>query len=244
MYLDHVVHFVDKTPQQTADFWQRLGYPALVGGQHLKWGTHNALLYGKDCYIEWLAIRDLQTAEDANHPLVNLFLNDRKGFGTVCLRTASIAEVNERLLADGIRTSGVMDAERQTSTGDLIRWKLLFIEEPISEGLPAPFFIEWEEDDETRYENLRSAGMASPASESMEIERCVFGVHDTEASEERWRTILGGDLQLENCLLTFQQTDRPQERLEQVRFKDGTQKVAFEEGVYCLPPSGNNKGSN
>ena len=241
MLLDHIVHFVDKRPKEAAEFWQQKGYHAIVGGQHLKWGTYNALLYSKDCYIEWLALENLEVAKSANHPLVDLFLYNERGFGTICIRTRSIAQLNERLLAEGIETSGVMDAERRTDAGDLIRWKLLFIKEAVSDRLPSPFFIEWEESDETRFDSLRATGAMTPDNESMEIETCVFGVQDIEGSEKKWRTILGGALQLENCVLEFQKTKQPKERLEQVRFKGGTQKLLFEEGVYYMPPTGNNK---
>ena len=241
MLLDHIVHFVGKSPQEASEFWRQKGYHAIAGGQHLNWGTYNALLYTKDCYIEWLALENPEVAKSADHPLVDLFLHDKRGFGTICLRTDSIAQVNERLLTEGIETSGVLDAERRTGNGDLIRWKLLFIKEAVSDRLPSPFFIEWEEGDETRYESLRSTGAITPANENTEIEACVFGVQNIESSEEKWRMILGGTLQLDNCRLEFQKAEQLKERLEQVRFKGGTQKLVFEEGVYYMPPSGNNK---
>ncbi|TWT02287.1 VOC family protein [Planomicrobium sp. CPCC 101079] len=243
MYLDHIVHFIDGTPQEATDYWNRLGFAAVLGGQHLKWGTHNALFYVKDCYIEWLAIENHEIANRANHPLTELLLHDREGFGTVCLRTTEIEQLDKRLQKQGFETSGVLDAERRTNAGKLIRWKMLFIKEAISNQLPSPFFIQWQEPDEIRLENLRESGALQPENETLEIEECVFSVYDVAASTEKWTKLLGGVLELNNCRFKFRLANDGKERLEKVIFKASSQEVTFAEGVYWLPEKGNNKGN-
>lgn len=235
MYLDHVVHFIGQKPEQAMKYWRSLKFPAAAGGRHEKWGTFNALLYLKDCYIEWLAVEKAEVAASAGHPLTQQLLYNKKGFGTICLRTDSIAALNARLLREGFATSSVLDAERRTADGSLLKWKMLFIEEKVSDQLPSPFFIEWQEDDATRYGNLRESGAIQLPTEELAIERCVFGVHDIEASEEKWKKLLGGGLRLPNCQFEFRQTDRQKERLEEVHFQGGSQKVEFENGVYFMP---------
>jgi hypothetical protein len=243
MYFDHIVHFIEGKPQEAVEYWNQLGFPAVLGGQHLKWGTHNALFYIKDCYIEWLALENPEIALKADHPLPNLLLHDAIGFGTVCLRTDDIEKLNERLQGEGFETSGVLDAERQTSEGKLIKWKMLFLEEEISNRLPSPFFIEWQEDDRTRMENLRKNRALQPGGEAMELEKCVFGVRDIAACTEKWQKLLGGELELENCRIEFRLTDREKERLEQITFKGAEQELSFAEGVYQVPEKGNNKST-
>lgn len=238
MYLDHIVHFIEMEPEEAVTEWKTQGFHAAKGGRHMNWGTHNALLYLKDQYIEWLAIEKIAIAEEADHPLTQLLLHDKKGFGTVCLRTEEIEQLDERLKAEGIETTGVLDAERKTESGDLIKWKMLFIKEPVSDSLPFPFFIEWGESDDARYEGLRKRGAIRPENEKLSIERCVFGVRDPEASAEKWRTVLGA-LRLSNCQFEFQKTDKGKERLECVFFADGTRELSFEEGVYYVPNEGN-----
>lgn len=238
MYLDHIVHFMGESPEQAAAWWTRNGFHAAKGGRHVNWGTHNALLYLKDCYIEWLAVEKAEIAEGAEHPLTQLLLHDKKGFGTVCLRTQNIEQLNERLKQEGIRTTGVLDAERKTDEGKLIQWKMLFIEDLPTNRLPYPFFIEWNESDNVRYEGLRQRGAILPENEKLSIERCVFGVEDPIESAEKWKKLLG-TLELPNCRFEFRKTDRKQERLEEVVMARGTQEVSFEEGVYCIPPNGN-----
>jgi hypothetical protein len=239
MFLDHIVHFIHKEPQMAVDYWKQQGMHAAMGGRHLNWGTHNALFYTKDCYIEWLAVEKPEVAEAAHHPLTELLLHDKTGFGTICLRTASIDDLDSRLKSDGFETSGVLDAERRTGTGELIQWKMLFIKEEVTGQLPSPFFIQWQESDKQRYEGLRKRGAIAPANEEQAIERLVFGVKDPEAAENAWRKILGGSLKLPNCRLEFKRTDRKKERLEEVHFADGQKRISFEDGVYYLPELGN-----
>lgn len=235
MKLDHIVHFVRKNPQEAAAFWREKGFHAAVGGQHIHWGTHNALLYVKDCYVEWLSVEKKEVALAAEHPLTRQLLYDQVGFGTVCLRTSNIHGVSADLKSRGIHTSGVLDAERRTEAGQLIQWKMLFIEEEVSAGLPSPFFIEWQETDQARYKKLKENGTIQESNTEMAIERCVFGVWNPEQAADAWRKILGGSLELENCRIEFRKTDRPKERLEEVRFAQGTEQVEFEQGQYWLP---------
>lgn len=235
MELDHIVHFVRYSPRETAAHWQQKGFHATVGGRHLKWGTHNALLYLQDSYIEWLAVEKAEIASQAHHPLTRLLLHDRVGFGTICVRTTAIKKLNKDLQAQGVATSGVLDAERRTEAGQLIKWKMLFIEEDVSAQLPFPFFIEWQETDEQRYEQLRANGMIRSSNETLSIERCIFGVWNVEETAAAWRKILGGSLDLPNCRIEFRKTDQPQERLAEVHFAEGETNVEFEYGNYWLP---------
>lgn len=239
MFLDHIVHFIDRKPQIAVEEWKWQGMHAAIGGQHLNWGTHNALFYTKDSYIEWLAVEKPEIAEAADHPLTKLLLHDKTGFGTICLRTESIEELDNRLKSEGFETSGVLDAERRTDTGELIQWKMLFIQEEARSQLPAPFFIEWQESDEQRYEGLRKRGAIVSANEELAIERLVFGVNDPEAAEGKWRKVLGGSLELPNCRLEFKRTEGVKERLEEVHFMNGHKRLSFEDGVYYLPKLGN-----
>ncbi|WKA55236.1 VOC family protein [Planococcus shixiaomingii] len=240
MYLDHIVHFVEEEPQAAVDFWNEQGFSAVPGGQHLKWGTHNALLYAKDCYIEWLSVEKPEIAAKANHPLTALLLHDGIGFGTICLRTKAIEELDVRLKEEGFETSGVLEAERRTNAGKLIQWKMLFIKEAVSNELPSPFFIQWQEDDVARLDSLRKSKALLPENEMLELEKCVFGVHDIAAITEKWRKMLGGKLELENCRIEFQLTGGKKERLESVAFKGADQTVAYSQGVYHMPRKGNN----
>ncbi|WP_088009273.1 VOC family protein [Indiicoccus explosivorum] len=238
MLLDHIVHATGKTPADTVKYWKEFGMHTSIGGRHLDWGTRNALCYTADSYIEWLSIEDREVAEAADHPLTRLLLHDRKGFGTICIRTGDLRKTEQHLQKQGFRTSGIMPAKRETASGTIRRWKLLFLEEEVTDAIPSPFFIEWEESDQERYEALRKDGTIKPSNETLRIERCVFGVKDPEAVQEKWRRMLGGSLQLPNARLEFREAASEKERLEEVVFEGGTETVEFEEGRYVIPSMG------
>lgn len=234
MKFDHVVHFIEGTPEGAVSFWKQQNLHAIIGGRHEQWGTRNALLYGKDSYIEWLALEDRETAESADHPLTQLLLHNGPGFGTVCFRTSSITELDQRLTESGFQTSGILDGSRKTDDGRLIEWKMLFINEEPSARLPNPFFIQWNETDEERYEGLKTVGAIKPANESIVLDRCIFGVEDVEETSERWRELLGGSLQLPNCLIEFRKLEGKKERLEEVHYKNAREQILYEKGIYRI----------
>lgn len=234
MKFDHVIHFIEETPEEAVQFWSQQNLPAVVGGRHEKWGTRNALMYSKDSYIEWLALENRGIAESADHPLTQLLLHNGPGFGTVCFRTSSIAELDRRLTAAGFQTSGILDGSRRTAEGKLIEWKMLFIDEEPSSRLPNPFFIQWNESDDERYEGLLAAGSLKPAGKELVLDRCIFGVEDVEEATERWSVLLGGSLQLPNCLIEFRKLEGKRERLEEVRYKNGGNRVLYAEGIYFI----------
>lgn len=244
MYLDHIVHHVTKTPNQVTIDWSETGAHAVIGGQHTYWGTYNALLYTKTSYIEWLAIEHKEVAENANHPLINLLLHDLKsapGFGTICIRTTSIDELHKQLEAKGIETSGVLHAERKTTSGLIRRWKMLFVKEEISDALPTPFFIEWEESDEGRYQSLREDGTINESNLQLRISACEFHVCEPREIMNKWKRyfdLVEEDehiLLLNNTKLVFKKLENgKKERLKVVHiegFKD-KETILYEQATY------------
>ncbi|MEI4770790.1 VOC family protein [Psychrobacillus sp. FJAT-51614] len=246
MYLDHIVHFVTKKPTEVADDWKGKGLHAVVGGQHTHWGTYNALLYTKNSYIEWLALEHEEIAVNANHPLINLLLHDlnvRPGFGTVCIRTNKIDELCNQLDRKGIETSGVLQAERKTTSGKVRKWKMLFIKEEISKDLPTPFFIEWEESDEERYHSLKEDGTVEDSNLDLTISTCEFYVRNPREVMDKWKKYFDMNEQdeqtllLANTKLVFKKLEaEEQERLSCVYLNGlGEEKtIYYEQAKYCF----------
>ena len=134
-----------------------------------------------------------EVAEQANHPLTRLLLHDLKekdGWGTLCLSVPNIEQFNEDIINKGFATSGVLDAERRTAGGELRRWKMLFVDQPVSNELPYPFFIEWETPEEIRFAQLREEGTLTEANEELEISECVFAVEDPLRDTGEWAVLL------------------------------------------------------
>lgn len=225
MKLDHVVYFTAKTPQQTVAEQREIGRHAVIGGRHEQWGTHNTLLYVKNAYVEWLSVERRDVAEGVNHPLTSLLLHDLQdgeGWGTICLSVDDLEQFNEEIENKGFSTSGVIAAERRTADGQLRKWKMLFVDQPISNELPMPFFIEWEEAEEVRFAKLREDGTIAADDQELEITECVFHVDDPLKETAEWAILLSqkvgdaDDITLPNVVLKFVEQEGGKDRLANV----------------------------
>ncbi|WP_172370654.1 VOC family protein [Sporosarcina jiandibaonis] len=224
--LDHVVYFTEKSPDEIVAEQEKMGWHAVIGGSHEKWGTHNALMYVENAYIEWLSVENKDIAEKSGHQLVNLLLRDvpkGEAWGTICFSAENLNAFDTRLRAAGYETSGVIEAERKTVTGDIRRWKMLFVDQQPSADLPFPFFIEWEKDDEERFNELREDGTILPDNEKLIITECVFSVNEPVKAAAEWSSLLStihseNNIALPNVNLKFIGKDREvkEERLIEV----------------------------
>ncbi|MGN7386407.1 VOC family protein [Sporosarcina sp. SAFN-015] len=225
MKLDHVVYFTSKSPDEIVSEQRNEGKHAVIGGRHEKWGTHNALLYVKNAYVEWLSVERAEFAAKVDHPLTRLLLHDLKdkdGWGTICLSVTDIEQFNEDITNKGFATSGVLNAERRTAAGELKKWKMLFVDQPVSGELPYPFFIEWETPEEIRFEQLRAEGVLTVENEEMEIRECIFGVEDPLRDTGEWAVLLSqkvgdsNDITIGNVRLRFVEQEGGKDRLQEV----------------------------
>lgn len=210
--LDHVVYFTKKSPADIVSEQRKIGWHTVVGGSHKQWGTYNALMYVSNAYIEWLSLENEQIATQSENPLVKLYLHDRndgEGWGTACLSVNGIEDFNEQLITKGYKTSGVLNAERATVQGAIRKWKMVFIEQAPSDTLPYPFFIEWETEERTRWNELRQDGTVVASNEKLAITECLFSVKNATETTGQWATLLGVEktedtvIQLSNCSLKF-----------------------------------------
>lgn len=202
--LDHVVYFTEKSPAEVVVEQKGLGWHAVVGGSHEKWGTQNALMYMNNSYIEWLSVEHRDFAEKANHQLVDLLLRDiseGENWGTICFSVKGIDAFNESIREVGYKTSGVLNAERKTTSGNIRKWKMLFVEQQSSINLPQPFFIEWEEEDELRFNKLREDGTLSADNEKLKITECHFTVNEPEAEARKWAVLLSANITHKNTIV-------------------------------------------
>ncbi|WP_153126478.1 VOC family protein [Peribacillus tepidiphilus] len=190
---DHIVHFVEGESRKAAEMFQALGKNAVRGGKHVNWGTENSLYYAGLSYIEFLAIENEQKTKESDNPLIQLFIKDlekEEGFGQICIRTDDIEKEKQRLEADGFITSQVFKGERIREDGKLLSWKMLFIESDPSLSLPDPFFIQWNESDEDRMNDLTVSGLIKGNQQDEYIRSVYFVVKDLPKMRKRWEKIL------------------------------------------------------
>jgi len=226
MKLDHIVYFTARSPESVVAEQQKSGRHAVIGGSHERWGTQNALLYTNNAYIEWLSVEDVKVAMESNHQLTRLLLHDLKqgdGWGTICLSVDDIADFEMYINQKGFDTSGVIKALRKTPDGGVKRWKMLFINQEISDQLPFPFFIEWEETDKVRFDRLRKEGTILPSNELLKVKKCIFNTDDPDKTASQWSLLLGKEkystnsIILSNILLKFLPANNvPRQRLAKI----------------------------
>lgn len=202
--LDHVVYFTCKSPAEVVKEQNELGWHTVLGGSHEKWGTYNALMYVNNAYIEWLSVEHEEIALTADHQLVKQLLNDldkKDQWGTICLSVKGIDQFNVTLNKEGFETSGVLDAERKTITGKILKWKMLFVEQQPSSQLPLPFFIEWNDPLAIRYDKLREDGALVEDNEQLEITSCHFDVLNPREEANKWADLLKREVSGNNTII-------------------------------------------
>ena len=64
---------------------------------------------------------------------------------------------------------------------------MLFVKEEISDALPTPFFIEWEESDEERYQLLQEDGTINESNLQLNFSACEFHVRNPREIMNKWK---------------------------------------------------------
>lgn len=121
-----------------------------------------------------------------------------EGWGTICISIENIEQFDKDIQQKKITTSGVKAAQRKTPNGSIRKWKMLFVAQPVSDELPFPFFMEWEEAEEIRFATLRKDGIILPVNDALEIKECVFQVNDPLTESARWGRLLSQEVSASN----------------------------------------------
>jgi hypothetical protein len=111
------------------------------GGSHPGLGTRNALLgLGDDVYLEVIAPDPDQDLRGTLGERLQTL--DECALVTWAARSNNLADVAGRAAAQGLRVRGPTRTQRQTPSGELLEWELLFVAD---HGYPSlvPFFIDW-----------------------------------------------------------------------------------------------------
>lgn len=196
LQFDHAVHFVSKPEDLIAELAE-LGIHTVQGGRHEGIGTYNSLTYFDLSYIEWIGVFDHQLLpphqETPRYGLVETLAEDgyTEGLSRIGVRTQRIDELAVHLANQGLEVVGPVDCSRRRPDGKLISWKLLFAGQPEG-GLPLPFFIQWDESDETRRAELTQHGtIAEHGRGPLKLDYVAFTVHNLAKTVDNWTKWLG-----------------------------------------------------
>lgn len=142
MLIDHIIYAHPDLDAAVAEIEDRFGVRAAGGGQHPGQGTHNKLVaLGPRTYLEVAAPDPSQPEPPAPRPYGVEGVTDGHlaGWALACDDiTAAVAGARSR----GFDPGDVLDGQRLSSTGRLLRWSLT--RNALSAGV-VPFLISWGE---------------------------------------------------------------------------------------------------
>ena len=188
--LDHIVHYV-----QQLDNFKFPGnlFTLYQGGKHDQLGTYNRLAYLNNAYIELLDIykpeklQKIVKSEEGRVSFPSKIVQDqyKQGLKTIAFQTQDITKLKEKLEAQNIDVIGSVEMERENTKGEKTTWRLLYIADPDYRVKP-PFFIQWNENIETREEKLISLRQNAFSIKGIEI-------NSTERTHtvEKWQQWFG-----------------------------------------------------
>ena len=126
--IDHVMIGVPDLAKAT-DTYTRLGFAIHPGGAHTGVGTHNAIAFFEEDYLELLGARDpaeLRTAAAVpGSPFAGLVesLARGGGFFAVIVQSDDLATDAVAMRQRGVDVSDPAEGERRTPDGQALRWK-------------------------------------------------------------------------------------------------------------------------
>jgi catechol 2,3-dioxygenase-like lactoylglutathione lyase family enzyme len=184
--IDHVMICVPDL-QQGIDAYTRLGFNVSPGGVHPGQGTHNAIAFHEEDYLELLSVRDRDEYR-AGHPGGGLleFLTRGGGLRYVAVQSDDLETDVAQMRRRGIEVSDPRDGARQTPTGQVWRWQAA----TLGPRHPLPlFFIEHLTPlHERRHQALQTGTHPNGV---LRVERVYIVVMDVAAAAETYSHVLG-----------------------------------------------------
>jgi hypothetical protein len=140
--LDHLVYRVPDLEAGIEDLEGRLGVRATKGGQHARWGTHNALIaLGEASYLELLA-PDPSVRPPAGERPLGLDHLAVAGLATWACRASDLESTIGLARSQGVEMGPILEGSRRRSDGSSLTWRLAGFENSRLDGL-VPFLIDW-----------------------------------------------------------------------------------------------------
>ena len=182
--IDHVMICVTDL-QQGIDAYTRIGFDIRPGGDHPGRGTHNAIAFLDEDYLEVMGVRDAEEyrrAAGATGGLLD-FLADGPGFRMVAVQSNDLAADVAAMHQRGVDVSDPVAGGRRTPAGQELRWKSA----ALGSRNPLPiFFIE-----HLTPLNERRGGPAKHPNGVQRLDRVYIAVTDVGATAKTYATVLG-----------------------------------------------------
>lgn len=193
---DHTMINVQKL-DQTIEAFAEKGVIFKRGGKHEAWGTANALGYFGINYIELISVFDRSKSESfsrkdaaAVYDAVQDFKNHRERLNTVAIRSDDLQGTWQRLKNDGVPVGTISEGQRLDEQNHLIKWQIFFIDGYI-DGVPYPFFIDWQSSDADRIAQLKKQKLIlkHPAG-NLKVLKATFEVENPKKVAQKWAKVI------------------------------------------------------
>lgn len=182
--IDHVMICVPDL-QQGIDAYTRMGFDVHPGGDHTGRGTHNAIAFNAEDYVELLSVRDRgeYLAASPDGGLLE-FLAKGGGFRYVAVQSDDLAADMTAMRARGVDVSDVADGGRRTPAGQELRWKSA----RLGPRNPLPiFFLQHL----TPLAERRGPQAAKHPNGALRVDRVYVAVTDVGSAAETYSRVLG-----------------------------------------------------
>jgi catechol 2,3-dioxygenase-like lactoylglutathione lyase family enzyme len=182
--IDHVMICVPDL-RKGIDAYTRMGFDVHPGGVHTGRGTHNAIAFNAEDYLELMSVRDRDEylAASPEGGLLEFFARGG-GFRYVAVQSDDLAADVAAMRRRGVDVSDVAGGERRTPAGKELRWKAA----RLGSGNPLPiFFIEHL----TPLAERRGPRAGTHPNGVLRVDRVYVAVTDVAASAATYSQVLG-----------------------------------------------------
>jgi len=189
--IDHVMICVADL-QQGIDAYTRMGFDIYPGGIHPGRGTHNAIAFHQQDYLELLSIRDraeyMAAADLPGGPGAGLleFVAGGGGLRYIVLQSDDLAADVRAMRRRGVEVSDATEGQRRTATGKELRWAIASLGP--RNALPMLFVQHRTGLDERRRQVPRAGDHPNGVSG---IERAYIAVPDVATAAQSYSRVLG-----------------------------------------------------
>lgn len=190
--IDHVMICVEDL-DRGIETYKRIGFDIHRGGVHTGKGTHNAIAFNEDDYVELLAVRD-RDEYLRNSPYGGLleFIGRGGGLRYIILQSDDLTADVAAMRGRGIDVSDAIDGRRRTPAGLELRWRAAML----GTRNPLPlFFIQHLTPVEER--RRQSPGAVPHPNGVQRADRAYIAVTDLAAAVADYTRVLGAPPRLE-----------------------------------------------
>ena len=189
--IDHVTICVPDLEQGIGQY-RKLGFNMHVGGAHPGKGTHNAIAFNRDDYVELLAVRD--AAEYRTHSSksgggrggLTDFIAAGGGIRYVVIQSDDLMSDVAAMRKRGVDVGDVIDGGRLTPGGQDLRWKVAV--PGAANPLPLVFIQQLTPVEERR---KQVPGAAEHPNGVYKLERAYVVTPNVEAAAAQYAKVLG-----------------------------------------------------